>query len=353
VKLNEPVAEVAAPAPPGLGTSSTAPAPALDATRPPEMGEESRLRSFASRRRTELTLVLVMLVIGIVATSASPVFLTWGNWKTVLIQASFVGMLACGMTVLMVSGGIDLSVGMAVSFAGMVLGTTLIEHGLPLGIAIALAILVATGVGLVNGVLAANSVAHPFILTLGTMTLLQGAALAINNDPIIGFPEGLLNAMAAQPLGIPIVVLIFAGVAVVCHILLSQTVIGRHVQALGGSHDAARLAGVRVQRLTIGLYGFMGLLVGVTAVLMSATLSSAGPQAGRGMELMAIAAVAVGGTPLQGGRGGVPGTLLGLVLIVMIGNVLNLLSIDPNLQYIVVGAIIVTAVMGQGRRRSS
>jgi ribose/xylose/arabinose/galactoside ABC-type transport system permease subunit len=316
-------------------------------------GEGRTVRSTLAGHRSEAVLGLVLLAIGAFATTQSDVFLTWGNWKTVLIQASFVGILSCGMTVLMVAGAIDLSVGAGVSFASMILGLTVVDHGFPVGLAIVLAILAAAVVGVANGVLAANSIAHPFILTLGTMTLLTGASLLISTEPIIGFPEGLVNAMTTAPLGIPLVALIFAGVALACHFLLSRAVVGRHLFALGGSSAAARLAGVRIGGLTVGIFALMGLLVGVTAVLMTATLGSAGPQSGQGMELTAIAAVAVGGTPLQGGRGSILGTVLGLLLIVTIGNVLNLLDIDPNLQNLFVGGIIVFAVMAQGRRKAA
>lgn len=338
------------PAASGGTAAAGATTPAPDAGAPSGRSRAGAAGRFVRTHRSESSLIVVLAVVAIFATTQSDVFLTWQNWRTLLVQGSFVGILACGMTVLMVAGGIDLSVGAAVSFSGMVLGMSAVEWGLPIGVAIVLTLVVATVVGLGNGLLAANSVAHPFILTLGTMTLLSGCALIVDTDPIIDISPGLVDAMASRVAGVPLVVVVFAVAALVCHLLLSQTIVGRHLFAVGGSKDAARLAGVRVPRLTLGMYAFMGLLVGITAILMTGTFSSAGPSAGQGMELTAIAAVAVGGTPLQGGRGGIFGTVLGLLLIVMIGNVLNLLAIDPNLQYVLVGAIIVIAVMVQGRR---
>lgn len=292
----------------------------------------------------------VILVICIVTAVGSDVFLTWTNWKNILQQIAFVGILACGTTLLMVSGGIDLSIGSSVSFAGIVLGYLLANDVMTLALAILVAVLVATLVGVANGVLVANSRAHPFILTLGMLTLLQGAALMISTEPITGFPTSFLDFAFEQPLGIPVVVWFFLGFALFSHVLLSRTVIGRHLYALGGSESAARLAGVRVKRLKVGLYALMGLMVGAVAVLLTATLSASQALAGQGLELSAIAAVAVGGTPLQGGRGSIPGTLLGVLLIGVIGNALNLLSIDSNLQQVLVGGIIVVAVMAQRAR---
>jgi ribose/xylose/arabinose/galactoside ABC-type transport system permease subunit len=314
------------------------------------LGRESQLGRFRFLQG-KLVLAGVILVICIVTAVRSDVFLTWTNWQNILQQISFVGILACGTTLLMVSGGIDLSIGSNVSFSGMVMGYLMVNQGMSAAAAIVLGILVATGVGLVNGLLVSHSRTHPFILTLGMLTLLEGGALMISTEPISGFPQGLLDFAFEKPLGVPVVIWFFLGVAVFSQLLLSGTVIGRHIYALGGSETAAGLAGVRVRALKVGLYTLMGLMVGVVATLLIATLSASQAFTGKGMELSAIAAVAVGGTPLQGGRGDIVGTLLGVLLIGVIGNALNLLSINPNLQQVLVGAIIVVAVMAQRGRR--
>lgn len=310
------------------------------------------VRTFGRRYLSDNRLILagVILIICIITAIGSDVFLTWPNWRNILQQIAFVGILACGTTLLMVAGGIDLSIGSGVSFASILLGYFLANEVMGLGLAILVAIAVATLIGFTNGVLVANSRAHPFILTLGMLTLLQGAALMISTEPITGFPSSFLDFAFKKPLGLPVVVWFFIGFALFSHILLSRTVIGRHLYALGGSESAARLAGVRVKRLKVGLYALMGVMVGAVAVLLTATLSASQALAGQGLELSAIAAVAVGGTPLQGGRGTIYGTLLGVLLIGVIGNALNLLSIDPNLQQVLVGGIIVVAVMAQRAR---
>jgi ribose/xylose/arabinose/galactoside ABC-type transport system permease subunit len=303
------------------------------------------------RIQGKIALAGVIFIVCVVTTVESGVFLTWQNWQNILQELSFGGILACGTTLLMVSGGIDLSIGSNVSFSGMIMGYLMVHHETGLALAIAAGVLAATGVGLANGVLAAYVRTHPFILTLGGLTLLQGAALMISTEPLTGFPQGFLDFAFAKPLGLPVVIWFFLGTAVVCHFVLSNTIIGRHVYALGGSETAAALAGVRVRLLKIGLYTAMGLMVGMTSVLLLATLSAAQALAGQGMELSAIAAVAVGGTPLQGGRGDILGTLLGVLLIGVIGNSLNLLSINSNLQQVIVGVIIIAAVVVQRGRR--
>ena len=298
----------------------------------------------------KLALAAVIFVICVITAVGSDVFLTWQNWRNILEQIAFIGILACGTTLLMVSGGIDLSIGSNVSFTGILMGYLIANGVVGLGVAIFLGILAASGIGLVNGLLVSHSRAHPFILTLGMLTLLQGAALMISTEPITNFPEKFLDFTFKRPLGVPVVVWFFVGFAIASQLLLSRTIVGRHLYALGGSETAAALAGVRVRLVKVAFYTLMGFMVGVTATLLISTLSAAEALAGQNYELQAIAAVAVGGTPLQGGRGDIIGTLLGVLLIGVIGNSLNLLSIDPNLQQVLVGAIIVVAVMAQRGR---
>lgn len=300
----------------------------------------------------KLALGLVIFIICVITTVGSNVFLTWTNWQNILQQIAFVGILACGTTLLMVSGGIDLSIGSNVSFTGMLMGYMIVHHTVSLALAIVLGILAAGAIGFVNGVLVSHSRTHPFILTLGMLTLLQGGALMISTEPISGFPDGFLNFAFEKPLGVPVVIWFFAGFAIATQLLLSQTILGRWLYAMGGSEMAAALAGVRIKTVKIALYTLMGLMVGATATLLIATLSASEALVGQNYELQAIAAVAVGGTPLQGGRGDIVGTFLGVLLIGVIGNALNLLSINSNLQQVLVGTIIVVAVMVQhGRRR--
>lgn len=304
------------------------------------------LRALMRLHQAKLALLAVIALVVVIAASASDVFFTWQNFENVLVQVSIIGILACGTTMLMVSGGIDLSIGSSVSFSGMAAGY-LMAHGWAVGAALAASIGLAALVGVVVGVLAAHSNTHPFILTLGMLTLLEGLALLISDVPISDVPDSFLNLVDRSVLGLPLIVVAFLVCALAVHLILSATTFGRWLYAIGGSESAARLAGVRVRLVKVGLYALNGVFVGIAAGLLVGQLVSAAPRMGAGLELAAIAAVAVGGTPLAGGRGGIFGTLLGVLLLGLIANALNLLSISGNLQYVVQGAVIIVAVMAQ------
>lgn len=308
-------------------------------------------RRLVFRGTSKLPLAAVIIALCTYTAIRSPVFLTWTNWSNVLQQITIVGILACGTTLLMISGGIDLSIGANLSLSTVVIAW-LMTHDAGIPVSIAAGIALATGVGLVNGTLASFSTAHPFIITLGMLTLLEGVALMISSAPIADLPPSFLDFAFERPLGLPMVVWFLIAIAVFSQGLLSLTVFGRRTYALGGSEAASQLAGIRIRVMKIVLYGLMGMMVGIAAVLLTSTLSAGQAYAGKGTELSAIAAVAIGGTPLQGGRGDIVGTLMGVLLIGLTGNALNLLSINPNLQSVLVGAIIVVAVMSQRGWRS-
>jgi ribose/xylose/arabinose/galactoside ABC-type transport system permease subunit len=179
------------------------------------------------------------------------------------------------------------------------------------------------------------------------LTLLQGAALLVSKVPIPVDSEAILDLGDSRLLGLPLVVVCFFAIAILASVLLVRTKLGRWLYAVGGSESAARLAGIRVRPLKMGVYALNGALVGVAATLLLVQLTSAQAQMGSGLELTAIAAVAIGGTPLAGGKGSVGGTLLGVLLIGLIANALNLMSIASDWQYVLQGAVIVIAVMAQ------
>jgi ribose transport system permease protein len=304
------------------------------------------LRERVVQYRPQLTLAAVITVLMVVTATQSDVFFTWQNFENVLVQVAVVGILAAGTTMLMVSGGIDLSIGSSLSFSALIMAD-LMAHGTSAGLAVLVGIGVAMGVGLVNGGLAAYSPTHPFIVTLGMLTLLQGAALLVSELPITAIPDGFLDLAEKEPLGLPLIVVAFLVVALVVHLILATTKFGRWLYAIGGSESAARLAGINVRGVKVALYGLNGVLVGIAAALLITQLTSAQARMGQGLELAAIAAVAVGGTPLAGGKGGMGGTLLGVLLIGLIANALNLMSISSNWQFVIQGAVIVVAVMAQ------
>lgn len=304
------------------------------------------IRSFLSFHKSKVVLVGVLFVLVALTSIVSPVFFTWGNFENILIQVSVVGILACGGSLLMVSGGIDLSVGSSVSVAGTAMALLMVG-GVNILVAILVGVVITTLVGATNGLLAAYAKTHPFILTLGMLTLLQGVALLLSNLPVVGLPREFTSLVSLRPLGIPLLILVFAGVAIFVGVVLTWTPFGRRLFAIGGSEAAAALAGIRVRRTKIAVYALNGLIVGVAAVLLLAVLASSQPRMGQGLELVAIAAIAVGGIPLSGGRGDVIGTVLGVLLLGMIGNALTLMSVNNNIQYVIQGLVIIVAVMAQ------
>lgn len=296
--------------------------------------------------RSKLALMAVIGVIVVITAARSEVFLSWINLENILVQCSIIGILAMGTTLLMVSGGIDLSIGSGVSLTGVLLATLMANGWAPVwAVPVALLAMVAIGGG--TGLLAAKSSHHPFVLTLGLLTLLQGFTLLISLSPVTDIPDSFITIVDRRPLGVPLVVFVFAVVLVATHLTLTYTTLGRWLYAVGSSENAARLSGIPINAVKVAVYAISGVLVGIGGVLMTAQLASAQPEMGRGLELAAIAAVAVGGTPLAGGRGDVFGTLLGVLLLALIGNSLNLLSITSSWQFVLQGLVIVIAVLAQ------
>ncbi len=290
-----------------------------------------------------IVLVLVVLV-GIISI-ASPVFLSPRNIRNVLQQVSTLGILSMGMTVLMISGGIDLSVGSSISTVAVIAGTML-KAGLPAELAIVTGLILGCAIGGINGLLAAFTRAHPFILTLGTMTIFQGVAITITQ----GFPitdlgrrfEFIGGAMLGP---IPFIVLLFFVVMVVCGLLLRYLRIGRIAYAIGGNEYTTYLAGIPVKRYKILFYVICGFFAGLAGLVLASRISSAIPNMGTGFEMNSIGAAVIGGIPLTGGRGSVGGTLTGVLLLGIIANGLNLLHVDASWQYVVTGLIIIIAVI--------
>lgn len=309
-----------------------------------------RLRDWARPHSALLALTAVLLILCVITASRSDVFLTVDNLRNVFLQVAVLSIAAAGTTMLMVAGGIDLSIGAAMSLVG-VSAATFMQSGMGLLPALGLAALIGMGIGAVNGTLAAYSTNHPFIITLGMAIVLQGLAIAVTGgSPISSIDEALVDFGAGRFLGIPKPVWTAVLVLVVVAIVLRFTVFGRRLYALGGSEQATRLAGVPVRRLKVVLYAANGLIVAIAAIVLMSRIASAQPLMGNGYELQAIAAVAVGGTPLAGGRGGIAGTILGVLLLGVISNSLNLLGVSGAYQYVFQGLVIVVAVMSQRSR---
>ncbi|MFN8610570.1 MAG: substrate-binding domain-containing protein [Vulcanimicrobiota bacterium] len=270
----------------------------------------------------------------------TPNFLQAANLTNVLLQSAINGVLAAGMTFVILTGGIDLAVGSILALSGMVLGKLLLS-GTPVVVALLASLAVSSLLGLLSGLMVTRGKLPPFIATLGMMSAVRGLALVYSGGrPASGFSSGFLSLAEG-----PVLVGIMALVYVVSALVLQRTVFGRSVYALGGNEQAAWLSGLPTDRLKCSVYVLSGFLSGVAAIMLTARLNSAQPIAGTMYELDAIAAVVMGGTSLTGGQGGVLGTLFGALIMGVLRNGLNLLEVSADMQQVVIGAVIVLAVL--------
>lgn len=299
--------------------------------------------------------LLALIVLVILSSFASPYFLAWRNITNVLRQISYTGIIALGMTFVIIGGGIDLSVGSMTAFVGGVV-IVLINYfgGGPLAILIAIlaGILMGIAAGAFNGIIITKGRVAPFIVTLGTWGMFRSLTLYIS-----GAREFRSTSRIFQNLGmgyflrIPIPVWILLGLTVFYSILLNRTKFGRYVCAVGSNERVARYSAINVQRIKFFTYIITGLNVAITSVLLSSRLNAINPTtAGSGFELDAIAAVIIGGTMLSGGSGSVFGTLVGAAILGLVNNMLNLLGVSPYLQGTVRGLVIIGAVLIQRQR---
>lgn len=311
-----------------------------------------RLSPDALRR---LGAVIALLAVVAFGASRNPAFLDPENLLNILRQNAVLGLLSVGMTIVIVSGGIDLSVGSILSFTS-VLAVTLAGHGL--AAAIIVPTLVGAALGLVNGLIVARLGIAPFIATLAMLLGLRGFTIAVFGEETVALTEGREMFVAfgrATLFGLPIQVPIVAAAFVAGFVLLRYTRFGRSVHAIGGSEDSARLLGLRVERVKTIVYVISGACAGLAGVLFAARISAGITNYGLGLELDAITAVALGGTLLTGGVGGVGGTLVGVLLVGSLFNVFNLdASLNTFLQKVVRGLLLIVVVVLQGslsRRR--
>jgi ribose/xylose/arabinose/galactoside ABC-type transport system permease subunit len=298
----------------------------------------------ASKGRQVGTLAGLVLLC-LLLTFLSPYFLTVSNLLNVLEQTAINAVIAVGMTFVIVSGGIDLSVGSMVAFSGVLLASALLAS-LPIPVAIAVGLVAGALCGLVNGLLVTLGRLPPFIATLGMMSVARGAALVFTSGrPVSGFEADFRALATSRVLGIPAPVVAAGAVYALAHLLLARTRFGRYVYAIGGNEEATRLSGVAVRFHKTMVYVLSGVMSALAAVLLTARLNSAQPIAGIMYELDAIAATVIGGTSLLGGSGSLGGTLVGALIMGVLRNGLNLLGISSFLQQIVIGVVIIVAVL--------
>jgi ribose transport system permease protein len=278
---------------------------------------------------------------------ATPFFLTANNLLNILDQVTILGILALGMTFVIITAGIDLSVAAVLALSMMILGWTSHNAGWPLWLSIIAAILVGGLCGLASGLGITVTKLPPFIATLAMLSIARGTANVITDgQQIVGYPEWFTALSTERHFGfLTITALVLIVLLVLGWAFLRYRPGGRAVYAVGGSAEVARLAGIKVKQVTTGVYVLSGLLAGLAGVVLAARLDSSQPSAAVGLELDVIAAVVIGGASLSGGVGRVPGTVVGVLIIGVLRNGLNLLSVSPFVQQIVIGVVIALAVM--------
>ncbi|MEP5730409.1 MAG: ABC transporter permease [Sulfitobacter sp.] len=322
---------------------------------------ETTLSKMAASGATQKLLAFASLVVLVIGFSiASPNFFQTSNILAILQATSVNGVLAIAATLVIITGGIDLSVGTLMTFCAVMTGVVLTYLGLPLLLGVFAALATGAFAGFVSGTLVAKMKIPPFIATLGLMLILKGMSLVVSGTRPIYFNDtpgfdqisrGSLIGEIFPSVPVPNGVLILFAVAIGASYILSRTVLGRYCFALGSNEEAVRLSGVNTDRWKIAIYSLSGAIVGIGGLIIASRLNSAQPALGLGYELEAIAAVVIGGTSLSGGRGTILGTLIGALIMAVLLNGLRILSVAQEWQTVVTGVIIILAVYADTLRR--
>lgn len=307
-------------------------------------------------------IVVIFVALCILMSIVSPAFRTMRNVTNVVRQVSIIGIVSMGVTFAIITGGIDLSSGSIIALVSVVVASLTqnavnpdqpLSFVVPIVVGIAVAILLGFLLGSVNGSLVAYGKIPPFIATLGMMTVARGAAaLFTGGRPVGDLKETFTYIGTGRIIGIPVPIWIYIIMAIISHILLSKTKFGRHVFAIGGNEQAARICGISVEKTLVKVYAYAGLLTAVSAVLLTARTSAGNPTYGVAYELDAITATVIGGTSLSGGVGSIPFCVVGALIIGVLNNSMDLLSVNAYWQQIVKGVIIVVAVMIDARKQT-
>lgn len=294
---------------------------------------------------TEHIPTLVLIVLCIFSALMSDRFVSSANITNILLQASVLAVVTIGMTYVIIGGGFDLSVGSVVALAGCIAAEVMLHSGIFVGLLAGT--LSGVIVGIVNGYVIARVGVSPFIATLGTMVLIRGIVLLITNgSPIVGeegLPEAFVAFGTARLYGVPYLVIAAVAASIVFSWILHRSAFGTRIFAVGGNREAAFLSGVPVNRITISTYAICGLTAAIAGVMLAARLQSGQPTAGEFYELTAIAAVVLGGAALQGGEGKLYKSMIGVLIMTILTNSLNLMGVDSYWQRVAVGLVIVLA----------
>ena len=307
-------------------------------------------------RLQQLLAFASLIAIVIFFSIASPIFFTWPNITSILFSTVVIGCLAVGTTFVIITGGIDLSIGTGMTLCAVMSGVFIVNMGLPIVVGVAAAIAFGGLIGFVNGFNVAILKLPPFIATLAMMLVAQGLALVISNSAPIYFSKDpgyikISTGKLVPGLDLPNAVLILAVVCVLAAFVLGKTVLGRFTYSIGSNELATSLSGIDVRRWKIVIYTLAGLFIGLAGVMISARLGSAQPATGVGYELQAIAAVVLGGTSLAGGKGTILGTVIGALIISVLNNGLQIMSIAQEWQKVILGLVILVAVYADMARK--
>lgn len=303
--------------------------------------------SFIKSNATQKILAFASLIFMIIIfTIASPNFFNFDNIVGILLSTAVNGILAVGVTFIIITSGIDLSVGTVMTFSSIMAGVFITFWKLPIPIGIVAGITAGGICGLFSGTLIAKLKIPPFIATLGVMMIAKGLSLVVSGlKPIYFVDTPIFNQIAMGTVfGIPFAIFIFLGSALIASLILSKTVLGRYTYALGSNEEAARLSGIKVDFWKIIIYALGGIFSGLAGILMASRINSAQPSLGQGYELEAIAAVVIGGTSLSGGEGTILGTVIGAFIMSVLTNGLRILSVPQEWQTVVIGVIVISAV---------
>ncbi|EIP98731.1 permease component of ribose/xylose/arabinose/galactoside ABC-type transporter [Opitutaceae bacterium TAV1] len=331
-------------------TASTAASPSSASAGASPGSKRRMLASFLQ----QYGIIIAFFLLCIILTFTSEYFLTTKNILNVLRQTSINGILAMGMTLVVLTKGIDLSVGSVLALAGIVAASLSTgDNPQPALVAVSAGIGVGLACGLVNGLVVARLAVPPFVATLGMLSVARGLTYIYSDGMPIGNLSSPFLALGQERIfGVPVPVYIFALVFVCLWVLLNKTTFGRYIYAVGGNEKSARTAGIGTRKIIVSVYALAGLLAGLSGLVLTARTTAGLPQAGMSYELDAIAAVVIGGTSLNGGVGTVRGTLFGALIIGVINNGLDLMGVSSFYQQVVKGCIIVCAVLLDPARRT-
>lgn len=297
---------------------------------------------------SKLTTVLVLIVLSVLLSILSPTFLTATNLINILQQITVNAVIAVGLSFVIYTGGIDISVGSVLALSGIIMGKMMVEMGLSPFVAVPVGLLVGVICGAINGIFISKFKLQPMITTLGMMSVARGLALTLaNGKTITGYSKMFrwIGSGTIPGTQIPVQVIFMLVLYVIAYYISKYRKTGRYIYSIGGNEEATRLSGIDVDKHKIIAYMMSGLTAAIAAVILVSKLNSAQPIAGEGYEMDAIASAVIGGTSLKGGHGSIWGTLLGAIIMGVIRNGLNLLNVSSYIQRIIIGVIIIIAVL--------